>query len=100
MENSARIRSQSPLAITTTNADDDIIPDITTTNADDDIVSEVPYDNELTLTGDELFNAVQKATSKEFIETELEKSIGNPQKPKKHSLRPTWSNIKKTWSNI
>src|SRR2546430_2048018 len=70
MENTEMTRSRSALTITT--------------NVDD-IISEDPYDNELTLTGDELFRAVQKVTSenngknytkefKEFSRTGLENS--------------------------
>jgi len=90
MENTEMTRSRSALTITT--------------NVDD-IISEDPYDNELTLTGDELFRAVQKVTStnngkdytnefKEFSKMGLEKPTEKLQKPKRHS-RPTWSNVKK-----
>src|ERR1044072_1655369 len=87
MENTEMTRSRSALTITT--------------NVDD-IISEYPYDNELTLTGDELFRAVQKVTSenngksytKEFIKERPESSTEKLRKPKSH-FRPTWSNIKK-----
>jgi hypothetical protein len=91
MENTEMTRSRSALTITT--------------NVDD-IISEDPYDNELTLTGDELFRAVQKATSssnerihtKEFIKEFSKEGRESPteklQKPKRH-FQPTWFNIKK-----
>ncbi|PKC69017.1 hypothetical protein RhiirA1_440255 [Rhizophagus irregularis] len=93
MENTARIHSQSPLSIIT--------------NVDDDIISEEPYDNELTLTGDELFRAVQKVTSENedyknvynesmFGKPGLEKSAEIPLKPK----RLTWSNISKCYGYL
>jgi hypothetical protein len=93
MENTARIHSQPPLTIIT--------------NVDDDIISEEPYDNELTLTGDELFRAVQKVTSEnvdytkeyneKFSKPGLEKPAEISLKPKRLLPRPTWSNINKCY---
>src|SRR5438132_1712876 len=83
MENSERIRSR------------------TAVNVDDDIISEDPYDNELTLTGDELFRAVQKVTSAneevdyaEEFKKFSKKNPEKPQNPKGPLPRPTWSNVK------
>lgn len=97
MENTARIHSQPPLSIIT--------------NVDDDIISEEPYDNELTLTGDELFRAVQKVTSEnedykkvynesEFGKPGLEKSAEISLKPKRLLPRLTWSNINKCYGYL
>ncbi|CAG8646705.1 6917_t:CDS:2 [Funneliformis caledonium] len=108
MEDSERpqaIRSHSALTITT------LTPQIvgSSSSANDDIISEDPYyDNELTLTGDELFRAVQKVTSannKNEYTKEFNGKVGlekpeKPKIPKRHLFRPTWSNIRKGFLHV
>src|SRR6266542_4658267 len=111
MENFERpqpIRSHSALTITT------LTSQIAggSSSAIDDIISEdYYYDNELTLTGDELFRAVQKVTStnndidytKEFNKENGKVGLEKPeksQKLEKHLSRSTWSKIQPLYKYI